>query len=1097
MSKLERKTQKIFAGALPADDNIAIFGSLAAGQKAYSDDPDKIQGAAYENGWAAAIVPDDSPALEDMNALFNLVTRQLAYIYQNGVPEWDAGTTYCIGSICSQNGVLYVSLADDNTNNAVSDATKWKRLDKDITDAIALKEDRANKKQLVNPASQTDFPSSAAVAAHVAAQIASALSTAFVREFPGITGIGVQVAATPSLPGAEGNACFTLSWDSTATQWIIAYWTFSGGAWLPAGTTPARDLHWVAVKSGAEINGYYVMGVIDSEASPPQWELLGPDISDIYTKGETDGLLAAKADGADVKALDGRVDTLETTVGGLFTEVSTDSTITGSGTPAAPLSIQTVKSALETAIAGKADASALAATDAKADQALGTANDALADAQTAHSAADLAKDAADAAQSTADAAQQALAGLATVATSGSYDDLSNKPAIPPAYTLPPAKAGTLGGVKVGSGLAVAADGTLSATGGGGGGGAIPEDAVIHIDAAGDDATGQVGNAARPFKTGQAAFEAALGYKNACYFDDTPGGGYCLLSKNATLPDGRVVSSDGNILYLFDGIFRERTCIWRSAGVMAFVNSATGMLYAFGKSGSLSIATGNPGAGSYSFASERWLQINLVSGESNRNSWLTNTGNWVPRTGDAGDSHASEHAAVVMANGAVVFYGRDNSGGDYTSQPYHTLYQSAIGAAVQDLGPVITSSYKAELRFSTLDCTAVTAKWDQLSEGVRFVVWQDGTLESYPFDAEALAIPFGDYILVVYEYDYYWKHPLLMARGNVANLWSIPVYNRDFALVDGMLYAGGDWSAVTIIDPAAAAVVSTIGGEVGNYESLMAGPPGHLWLSGWETSAIYDLSASTVLGESQVVLRFGIGEFAIDTTLTSLEAWPARILLAGAGESVSILNLSIGPYYYSPINIYGAVAGQRSLTVRVPALNDYGWYGGEICDLRLNFTNIYTWGITFKNCELILGAGNTEGCHFVDCLVQSGGTHQHYYDAFTRCRTLGAIKSAYDCSFNDCRLEHQVSAPGSYVYLYDTTLKQPIGGGPYYIDAQRCIFMSTAVFVINDSGGFVACHFKGLVSCNYPEQVSFRGCFVRANQVTDETTGQWNSPFNIY
>lgn len=84
--------------------------------------------------------------------------------------------------------------------------------------------------------------------------------------------------------------------------------------------------------------------------------------------------------------------------------------------------------------------------------------------------------------------------FATVATSGSYNDLSNKPTIPtklptpnvltftgavtgtwdgsaaktvniPTYSLPTASATTLGGVKVGSGLAIS-NGVLSATGGG-------------------------------------------------------------------------------------------------------------------------------------------------------------------------------------------------------------------------------------------------------------------------------------------------------------------------------------------------------------------------------------------------------------------------------------------------------------------------------------------------------------------------------------------------------------------------------------------------------------------------------------------------------
>lgn len=44
--------------------------------------------------------------------------------------------------------------------------------------------------------------------------------------------------------------------------------------------------------------------------------------------------------------------------------------------------------------------------------------------------------------------------LSAVAKSGSYNDLSNKPTIPSAYTLPNATSSTLGGVKVGSNISV-------------------------------------------------------------------------------------------------------------------------------------------------------------------------------------------------------------------------------------------------------------------------------------------------------------------------------------------------------------------------------------------------------------------------------------------------------------------------------------------------------------------------------------------------------------------------------------------------------------------------------------------------------------------
>ena len=50
--------------------------------------------------------------------------------------------------------------------------------------------------------------------------------------------------------------------------------------------------------------------------------------------------------------------------------------------------------------------------------------------------------------------------LAAVAKSGNYNDLSNKPTIPAAYTLPNATSSTLGGVKVGSNISVS-NGTIS------------------------------------------------------------------------------------------------------------------------------------------------------------------------------------------------------------------------------------------------------------------------------------------------------------------------------------------------------------------------------------------------------------------------------------------------------------------------------------------------------------------------------------------------------------------------------------------------------------------------------------------------------------
>lgn len=58
--------------------------------------------------------------------------------------------------------------------------------------------------------------------------------------------------------------------------------------------------------------------------------------------------------------------------------------------------------------------------------------------------------------------QEDISNLADVATSGSYNDLTDKPTIPSPYTLPTASANDLGGVKVGTNLSIDANGVLSA-----------------------------------------------------------------------------------------------------------------------------------------------------------------------------------------------------------------------------------------------------------------------------------------------------------------------------------------------------------------------------------------------------------------------------------------------------------------------------------------------------------------------------------------------------------------------------------------------------------------------------------------------------------
>lgn len=129
MPKITRKQQKVFA--VNASNN-GVFGSLQANDPVYSQDPDAIQGrTAYSNGWNDATYSSEKlPPLEEFQALQYLFSRQIAYLMQEGVSEWNSATTYYKGALVKavqQDGsfILYASLIDDNTGNQVTDTTKW------------------------------------------------------------------------------------------------------------------------------------------------------------------------------------------------------------------------------------------------------------------------------------------------------------------------------------------------------------------------------------------------------------------------------------------------------------------------------------------------------------------------------------------------------------------------------------------------------------------------------------------------------------------------------------------------------------------------------------------------------------------------------------------------------------------------------------------------------------------------------------------------------------------------------------------------------------------------------------------------------------
>ena len=131
MSKLTRKLFNLFCGnkiATPTD-NIGVFGSKKAGASAWSSDPDLIQSAHYLNGWNDAVVSNQAPCMDDMNALQYLFSYMIKYLYQNGIPEWLSTEEYYQYSFVRYNGSVWMSIYNgQNVATPQDSSDKWRKI---------------------------------------------------------------------------------------------------------------------------------------------------------------------------------------------------------------------------------------------------------------------------------------------------------------------------------------------------------------------------------------------------------------------------------------------------------------------------------------------------------------------------------------------------------------------------------------------------------------------------------------------------------------------------------------------------------------------------------------------------------------------------------------------------------------------------------------------------------------------------------------------------------------------------------------------------------------------------------------------------------
>lgn len=128
MAKIERKTQKIFANNTSANQ-ITAFGTAKNTSPEFTTDVAEIQTDIYLQGWSPSLVSDLAPFMQDSNALWYMATKQLSYLFQEGIAEWDSETEYHKGSLVKiTDGIycnIYKSIVDNNIAHLTNDATYW------------------------------------------------------------------------------------------------------------------------------------------------------------------------------------------------------------------------------------------------------------------------------------------------------------------------------------------------------------------------------------------------------------------------------------------------------------------------------------------------------------------------------------------------------------------------------------------------------------------------------------------------------------------------------------------------------------------------------------------------------------------------------------------------------------------------------------------------------------------------------------------------------------------------------------------------------------------------------------------------------------
>lgn len=231
MAKISRKTQQVF-GSTAGGTGVSEFGSKAQGAPVFSTNLDVIQSTEFLQGWLGAVLAGTKrlPPYQDMNAVQFVQTTQLAYLFQEGIPEYDSGTEYHQNSIVKKSGTyeLWGSVINTNAGNPLVEGANWTLLE-DLQAALTLPSNIQTDNYLLT-SSDTDKENmmNNAAAKAFTFPAGSEGSVYFCKNIgAGLTTLTPDGAETIEISTLETDESVILQYDAANTKWRVVAGKFN------------------------------------------------------------------------------------------------------------------------------------------------------------------------------------------------------------------------------------------------------------------------------------------------------------------------------------------------------------------------------------------------------------------------------------------------------------------------------------------------------------------------------------------------------------------------------------------------------------------------------------------------------------------------------------------------------------------------------------------------------------------------------------------------------------------------------------------------------------------------------------------------------